>query len=170
MKENESAQLELFNEGGGEDRRSAAPNSFLGFVRGYEKVAILLIIFIACAIVFYSLGVEKGKRLAAVIAPANPAAPVQVVKQEKPLIYPQPQDNLATTDKQKFTIQLASFKNRSAAMKEAEVLKNKGLQPLVLSKGSFLILCVGNFSNKNNANQTLSLLKKRYQDSYVRRL
>ncbi len=176
MRENEGAQLELFNEGDAARLSLNTPNSFFGFVRGYEKVAILLILFIACAIAFYSLGFEKGKKLAAVMPPIQPAErfeTAQSPKPELPVIYPLPPQqppSLLAAEKKKFTIQLASFKNKAAALKEAAALKKKGLQPLVLSKGSFIILCVGNFSDKNNANQTLSLLKRKYQDSYVRRL
>ena len=44
-----------------------------------------------------------------------------------------------------YTIQLASYKSKSFAQKEAELLKKKGFVPLVIPKGSYTILCVGKF-------------------------
>jgi len=176
MADNESVQLELFNEDGAADKRPNTPNSFFGFVRGYEKIVLLLILFIGGGIIFYSLGIEKGRRLAAVPVPAQPTArfdAAQALKQETAEANSQksqPQEFYLAEKQPKFTIQLASFKNKTAALKEADILKKKGLRPLVLNKGKFIILCVGNFSDKNNANQTLSLLKRKYRDSYIRRL
>ena len=69
-----------------------------------------------------------------------------------------------------YTIQLASYKKESSAKKEAEALKKKGFLPLVLNKGEYTIVCVGNFKYKNNASPLLPELRKRYQDCFVSRL
>ncbi len=70
----------------------------------------------------------------------------------------------------KYTIQLASFKTRENAKKAAQMLRKKGFDPIILSKGSYTVLCVGNFSNKNSAQSKVADFKKQYQTCYVRRL
>ncbi|MBC8436526.1 MAG: SPOR domain-containing protein, partial [Candidatus Omnitrophica bacterium] len=67
-------------------------------------------------------------------------------------------------------IQLASYKARKFADKEAEVLKKKGLTAFVLYKGDYVILCAGKFSDKEEARNSMSQLKTRYKDCYLRRL
>ena len=69
-----------------------------------------------------------------------------------------------------YTIQVASFSNRINAQKEVESLRRKGLSPLMLSKGKFSIVCVGNFTKREEAESLLPKLKKQYQDCRVRRL
>ena len=69
-----------------------------------------------------------------------------------------------------YTIQVASFKDGKYAQKEAVILKNKKFDVFVVSKGNFSIVCVGKFSNKEEANGTVSKLKKNYNDCLVRRL
>ncbi|MCX5706632.1 MAG: SPOR domain-containing protein, partial [Candidatus Omnitrophica bacterium] len=69
-----------------------------------------------------------------------------------------------------YTIQVASFNNKSYALKEAEFLKKKGLVPLLFSNGNYIILCVGNFPNKETAQPLLSELNKRYPNCSIRRL
>lgn len=69
-----------------------------------------------------------------------------------------------------YTIQLASYKTKENAQKAARLLKKRGLAPVVLSKGSYTILCVGNFTNKNAAQSKITEFKKSYQSCYIRRL
>jgi hypothetical protein len=69
-----------------------------------------------------------------------------------------------------YTIQLASFKTKENAQKAARSLKKRGLSPVILSKGSYTILCVGNFNNKTAAQSKVTEFKKNYQSCYVRRL
>ena len=69
-----------------------------------------------------------------------------------------------------YTVQVASFQTRKYAQKEAEVLRKKGFSPLVLPKGKYSILCVGNFSSRETAKPLLSKLRQRYRDCFVRRL
>ena len=98
--------------------------------------------------------------------------PVNSIRQPAPAQYQfTPKVAAATSEAgQGYTIQVASYKTKSYAQKEAQSLKSKGLSPLVFSKGSFVIVCVGNFNNKETAQSMLSELKKRYQDCCIRRL
>ena len=70
-----------------------------------------------------------------------------------------------------FTIQIASYKTEKGAQKEASSLKKKGYNDVfVLQKGSYTILCVGNFQKKEAANLLGKKLMGRYQDLRVRSL
>lgn len=72
--------------------------------------------------------------------------------------------------KGRFTIQLGSYQNKTIAQKEAQNLKKNGYTPLIISKGKYIILCVGNFTDEVKAKSILSKLKKQYNDCRIRRL
>ena len=70
-----------------------------------------------------------------------------------------------------FTLQVASYKNAQPAQREADKLKQKGFRDVyVLPKGTYVIVCVGNFQKKEDASGVKRQLKSRYQDFVVRRL
>ncbi len=157
------------------------------FVRlsGYEKTIMTVIGIVIIGIIAFSAGVERGKRLSvAVRARETPPVPVSEVKKTvvtvpAPLVaapreaVKQPQKSappLKFLEKQGYVIQLASFKNRSLADKEAKELKKLGFSPVILPKGNYSILCVGNIGDKQAATTLLSQLRKRYTDCYIRRL
>ncbi len=72
--------------------------------------------------------------------------------------------------KKSYTIQVASFKIQEYALKEAQDLKNKGHDILVLGKGEHFIVCVGKFVSEQEAKIFAYKLKKQYKDCLVRRL
>jgi hypothetical protein len=162
-------QLELFS-GSGRPSETAgiSRNIFFGYIRGYEKIILIVIGFIVIAVAAFSLGVEKGK-LVALQAPAakldvaaNVPAPV--------ILEPVKAQEVSSSKPGNYTIQLASYQSKGLAQKEAGALKKTGLAPLVISKGSYSILCVGSFNSRETARTLLSQLKKKYQDSFIRRL
>lgn len=194
--ENEAhSQLELFSKPGNSCEQKKAHNSFLGYVRTYEKIIVLVICFVIAGIVLFSLGVEKGRKLVtpkeAGYLPENTAVAERVVQKQEipdsktsvPVQYaavpstsssaPVNKRGQETTQdkiKSKYTIQLASYKSKALAQREAEVLKKRGFTPLILSKGAYTLLYVGNFANKEMAKTLLEELKKKYPDSFIRRL
>jgi hypothetical protein len=158
----DNLQLELFTQSKdtSDSRSRTFSKSFLAYIWNYEKTILIIIAVVITGIVSFSLGVEKGKRLA--MLENSPAGFVEqreeVIKQPVPI------------EKENYVIQLASYKIKTHAQKEVELLKKRGLSPLVLSKGSYIVLCVGNISNKETARSLLSELKKRYRDCYITRL
>jgi len=175
MENQNHSQLELFsqvNEYGQNNNRRA--NSFFSKIRSYEKLIILTISFLVTAVVAFSLGVEKGKRLA--ISTISSHFDLAASSVPKPQYQPAPiQPNIATSPEtksyiQNYTIQVASFTNKTAAQKEAEFIKKKGHTPLILSKGKYMVLCVGKFTSRETALSLLPEFKKRYHDCTVRRL
>jgi len=158
--------------------------SFLTCIWGHEKVVLMIIAFLTVGLVAFSLGFEKGKKTGSRVAgitngAVNPAGGTVTAVQaaplkqeavtevkEKKIEFPA-QVNLA---KNSYTIQVASYKTLSSAEKEAQQLKSRGFNPLVLSKGDFTVVCVGQFINKGQAAEKMQELRKRYQDCFVRRL
>jgi cell division protein FtsN len=70
-----------------------------------------------------------------------------------------------------YTIQVASYKGIKSAQREADKLKQKGFDNVyVLPKGTYTIVCVGSFRNKEDASGIKRQLNNRYQGSVVRRL
>lgn len=162
------SQLELFSQSEDSGKRiNSSRIFFLGYVRGYEKATLLFVCFIAVGIISFSLGVEKGKRLAAVPKPSI-RFDLAAVQAPKPDV--QKPTQVTVSKPQNYTIQLASYQSKTYAEKQAGLLKKKGFTALVLLKGSYTILCVGNFANKETARPLLSELKKKYHDSFIRRL
>lgn len=164
--------MELFSQSGDAavEKASAANNPLFASLRRHERPLSIVMGIIIISIISFSLGVEKGKRMAVVkdslrFDTASSVTP-QAAPQQISTADQKPQEAI----QQGYTIQLASFKTKANAKKEAEALTRKGLSPIFLSKGSYTILCVGNFSNKNQAQPVLSELKRRYQDCYLRRL
>ncbi len=68
-----------------------------------------------------------------------------------------------------YTIQVASFKKQEYANQEALLLKQKGYEIFVLSKGEHSIVCVGRFLLQKQAESFSARLKKQYKDCLVRR-
>jgi len=183
MKIQDYQQLELFSQTENQNqKKTQISHLFLKFIWAWEKTILIIIGLIITGIISFSLGVEKGKRITrlgtdsrldialkrqkpqALLATAA-AKQISSVPQAQPITKEEPQDYLA-----KYTIQVASFSNKTSAQREVEVLKKRGLSSIVLPKGKFTIVCVGNFSQRQEAESLLPKLKKQYQDCLIRRL
>lgn len=165
-------QLELFNGAKGSIPKRPLGSRFFNFLHRHEKKFLVIIGIAVSCIISFSLGVKKGRELAVARSTASfdlAAVPNQaqekpeLSQQEKPLTI---KNNIA----QGYTVQLASYKTKKFADLEAKTLKEKGLMPFVLCKGNYVILCVGKFSDKEEARNSMSKLKNRYKDCYLRRL
>jgi len=180
------SQLELFSKSGLENNNGLnAKRPFLSYIKGSEKLIILIIAFIVTGVVSFSFGVEKGRRIEArksdsrldlALQPKLQPAPGVKVSRQQPAVQipavirqeavkPVERENL-----QNYTIQVASYKSKIGAQKEAERLKKQGLSTLVLSKGKYVVLCIGKYPNKEMANRMLAELVKKYKGCIIRRL
>jgi hypothetical protein len=181
------SQLELFS-GGREPetvKADAKPRRFLFQVNRYEKTIFLLIGFIVTGMCFYCLGVEHGKKLAAQkmdrgldmassrpvegTAAVVPAPVVRKIEAPVPVAAVAPMEASAA-QKGSFTVQIGSYQGKDSAERERVKLVKKGLSPLIVKKGEFNIVCVGNFADKETARSLLSKLRQNYRDCYIRRL
>ena len=69
-----------------------------------------------------------------------------------------------------YTIQVASYKDMKFAQREAANLKARGWETQAIQKGSYVILCVGNFATRQEADDFARRLRPTYKDYVVRRL
>jgi len=176
MEKGNFSQLELFAQAKRHSQgKMDTPNTFWNYIRNYERVILVIIGFIITGVVSFSLGVEKGKRLAVLKSEAylDMAKSTHSINKQALKNTAQKQDISKSAPKgtnRQYTVQVATFQTRTYAQKEAEVLRKKGFLPLVLPKGKYSILCVGNFSSQKTAKSLLSKLKQRYRDCFIRRL
>ena len=181
--EKEYSQLELFSQAKGYNQaKLAASKAFISYISKYEKALLIIIAFLITGIASFSLGVKKGKsyillktgsRMDIAAKPETPLpAPVPKAQtRDQQQFQPEPvKKDEPIRHIQNYTIQVASFLNKTNAQKEADNLKRRGMSALVLSKGRFSIVCVGNFVKREEAQLLLSKLKKQYQDCHIRRL
>ncbi len=196
MKNNSASQLELFSDPGNCGRKNfVLRSSFLGYIRNYERVIILMLCFIVAGLISFSFGVEKGKRQTNSVS-HSPKVKTEPTAEIKDTVFlPQKINNLDSSvqasqtqikksqikkdkkpadnikrGKENYTIQLASYKNKLQLDKEIAIIKHKGLAPIVLKKGKYMVLCVGKFTAKEKAETLLTDLKTNYQGCYIRRL
>lgn len=192
MEKNRSSQLELFSQGREAIIKDSQPaDGFLARIHNYEKVILGIIAFIISGAIFFCFGVEKGrsisranifKRSDVVSRPFLPLKPQETLKPatfentvpaRQPMIKKEaPVAPLKSRPAESYTVQVASYKNNIAAQKEAQRLRKSGLMSLVLVKGAYSIVCIGNFTGKNKAQEALLKLKDKYlyQDCLLRRL
>jgi len=179
MERKTGTQLELFSKEGESQDFSKTKNTvpFFKRIRAHEKIILILSSIIITGIIAFSLGVEKGKRLRfsenvkPVIPQDTVAAPVKEEVKAAPL--PISQVSIAQTsliEKQNYIIQIASYKTRVSAQKEANNLKKRGFTPLLFTNGEYIAVCVGSFINKEAAQSALLKLKKYYKGCYIRRM
>lgn len=180
--------------------KSNLRSALTGYFRNYEKTVILIICFLISWVIIFTIGIEKGKNMQLERSAEVPAAPplqqeaetniepvikIANIKPETVTIKPeiteqQAQNPVVPVSKDKslvkknqkgrFTVQLASYQNKTTAQKEAQNLKKNGYTPLILTKGKYIVLCVGNFSDESKAKSILTKFKKQYLDSRIRRL
>ncbi len=169
----EKRQLSLFEEISKEKRK---------ITLSIDKLYLFFILLTIALIGSFCLGVERGKHLSLKLE--NTKAQENIKLQKKVLtkedlapqkIIKQPtereeKERLEKDRKEGFySIQLASYKRKEIAEIEAKKLKKKGLEPILLKKGKYLILCVGKFGSKEEARKLLTNLRRYYSDCFIRK-
>ena len=191
MLKHNSSQLEMFQPSeymAPQERQGKKDSSYLAKTRGYYKVMYIFTAVIIVSLASFSIGVEKGKRIAFHSAskgypgftpgrgniaakrlggnysrytPGNPQTyyPPGKYYQEK-----------GNTPIESFTIQVASVAQKGSITSELTRLKNKGYAGFSLAKGKYTIICVGTYGGKAEAQNSLKKIKNYYPDSMIRRL
>ena len=189
-------QNELFEEIVKPGKEKRAPKSrhvarqyrFL-FNISYEQFVFLAIALIMIMVLIYSLGVEKGRKLAAVKKPVVPAPAEygtepeekyeETMGKESETIpthqaevkkIPKPVRVEAVKGPSKpYTIQVATYWSKPNAKKELDKLKKLGMDPLIISNNGKYELCVGVYADRDDAREIIKKLKKDYKDCFLRR-
>ena len=152
-----------------------------------ESLVIFTILGIMVALFSFSLGVERGKHLAArtlderVSSAWNVGARTMAVALPAPVSVHVPALATRSVTVQKpvnihgfifgtrYTLQAATYGNQEFARQDALLLKAKGFQSFLIKSGKYWLLCIGNFTNKESAAVLLNKLPSQYRSSQVRR-
>ena len=173
MRKDNPTQIELFSSRGQANKNPDELRSAISYFRHHERVILSIIGLLLVSIISFSLGVRRGKQLSFVTTERRPDKVTQPLKKEIKAEKSKPVEK--QTEKQiekqaNFTIQVATYKTKTYAQREAKKLQNKGLYTLVVPKGGYVQLCVGKFYTKSEAKPTLQQLKAKYKDCFIRRL
>ncbi len=140
----------------------------------YENIIFLLIGFVISCIIFFSLGVEKGRRdidrgfskgLFSTSSNNIIRAESRIVAESNDV----QEKEKARSLRQEYIIQLAAFKTKSSAEEQMKKLRQDGFAAEVKKSGDYYQLYVGGFDKKTGAEKVLSKLRERYKDCYIKR-
>jgi hypothetical protein len=164
-----------------------------------ESLVIFTILGIMVALFSFSLGVERGKHLAAQALDervsaawnvgARTMAPAAVAVIPVGQAQPQPRSlvnhgymslnihrmlpahlvSTTTGTGARFTLQAATYGSEEYARQDALLLKAKGFQSFLIKNGKYWLVCVGNFIDKESASAFLRKLPGQYREVQVRR-
>ncbi len=146
---------------------------------GIDKIIIIIIIFILTATSIYivgvNIGIKKGLKTAGFdkTKESKKVNILQITKNKPKQKTPkEKQAGRKQTGQKKYyyTIQLASYKNKNAAQREAKVLRKQNIEAFILEKGEYIVLYAGKFFKKEPAEKLFLKLKRKYKDCLMRRL
>jgi cell division protein FtsN len=160
-----------------------------------DSIIIFGVIMLLLLAASFSLGVERGKHLMTASTnktgfetlEANFLAPEQTVQSISPIAHSEElvnegNKNPATesidialqTEKvpvqKQYRVQVASFKKKDAAQKEAIRLQDNGYQAYHYKSGDYNVVYVEGRNTKEETEKILTALKKKYKDCLLRRL
>lgn len=139
----------------------------------YENVIFLAIAFIMSSLIFFSLGVEKGRREKAQTSLEREEKTIrsETVEQiaEKEDERPEPQKPAVRRPRGGYVIQLAAFTNAASAEEEASNLKREGYPAEIKKSGSYYQVFLGGFADRKEAEGVLRNLSGRYGDGYIKK-
>lgn len=170
-------QLEIFNiKENVSDKKQNNFSSLFQYLIKYEKFIFSGVAFIVTFLIAYSVGFEKGKSINLAAVKNTSQRTLNVIAKDALNQNKENKKAEATyvtvvkqtqTPKGPYVIQVASYIKESLAKKEMLALKNKGFNPLIANKGKFVVVYVGNFSDKLEAQSSLKKLKASYRDCFI---
>ena len=157
MRENKPVQLEIFTPSNNSETGKRA-NPFLEYLWGYEKAILILIAIVAVGVLSFSLGVEKGKRMARREAAMVTSAAAANTKPGQPNVQPVQRIEIRPAQ---VAVSTAPRPATVAAMITAPKAQ-PAAQPVKLSgqTGNFTIQ-VGCYKNKTSADTQAQAFKKK---------
>jgi len=148
------------------------------FKVSYEKIVLVSIVFVLILTLVFSLGVERGKTLRRPEAEEEKISVVEVfqkkesrLKEENVNSEPIGKTKEAGLKSKFYTIQIAAYKDLSRAFEEKKKIEKRGLQAFILKgKKSWILVCVGSFSDISLAKKQLLVLRKTYSDCFIKEI
>jgi len=187
MSDNKEYQAELFNEFSDEPAKQrrfikrSERQKKITLVISREKLIFSVISVILLYVIFFSLGIERGKKIANRSLNSNmhsTAVALQnknVENQNQKTTAEKNVSNLETTTqivpelKEFYSIQAAAYSNLSRAEKEASKVRAGGNEAIIDSSGKYHLLLIGKFKDKKDATALKKKLANKYKGCYVRK-
>ena len=193
MSDNKEYQAELFNEFSDEPAKQRRfikrpeRQKKITLVISREKLIFSVISVILLYVIFFSLGIERGKKIANRSLNSNmhsTAVALQnknVENQNQKTTAEKNVSNLETTTqivqeekilpelKEFYSIQAAAYSNLSRAEKEASKVRAGGNEAIIDSSGKYHLLLIGKFKDKKDATALKKKLANKYKGCYVRK-
>ncbi|MDP2928968.1 MAG: SPOR domain-containing protein [Candidatus Omnitrophota bacterium] len=159
-----------------------------------EKMVFAAIGVIMLMVVFFALGVEKGKAIVyagprvpkaisgeviaftaiperrAAVSVTMPKSVVAAANIAPKMSLPAaPKKTQTALDRNKpYTIVAAAFSREDFALKEAGKLRANGLEAFAYYGEPYYLTCVGSFQDKRSAQKVLNKVRQMHRDAYVR--
>ncbi|MCM8778773.1 MAG: SPOR domain-containing protein [Candidatus Omnitrophica bacterium] len=129
------------------------PYGFVSIRLSYEGLIFSLIVFMLICVVIFSLGVERGKHIK--LLKGNTETIMNEVFLKPPL-------------QKRYTIQIASYRDKESAVNLIKELMRSGYKPFVIHTKNLYQVCLGKYPNQEIARELLYELVKKYRNSYLR--
>ena len=164
----------------------------------YENIILVFISLIMLLVIFFSLGVEKGKRLVQNNRREHSTRLKNEISEEETMVKNNAMSEKKESDtaeykrtvseeieiegkreaKEKttilplkpYTIQVVAFKKTESANREMERLKNKGFDTFLIHSDKWIQVCVGRYINKEASKNDFEILEKKYPKCYFRKI
>lgn len=193
-------QSELFDEFSksskqGRFKRPAEKQKQVTLTISREKLIFSIIFVILLYIIFFSLGIERGKKIALISIKQNSYSTKAVTKtssadtqsqqppakEQKAGLSEDKTSNLEVATrvietkkaipelKEFYSIQAVAYSNISRAEKEARKVRSRGNEAIIDSSGKYHLLLIGKFKNKKDAVALRKKLTSTYKGCYVRK-
>jgi septal ring-binding cell division protein DamX len=130
----------------------------------FAGIAIILAI-----VIFFSLGVERGKQLGKIKAATRTR---RLPQASAPVSGPGGGRDAHSHERRgesgAYTVQIVTYKNESAANRKIVALKKEGLRAFIIPKKGLFQVCVGTYGTSREAVGALKKLRSQYKDCFVR--
>ncbi|NQT75745.1 MAG: SPOR domain-containing protein [Candidatus Omnitrophica bacterium] len=168
-------EQDLFGDAQAADRKIRKKTRFLlprikkSTTISYENVIFLSIGFVMSCIIFFSLGVEKGRRDVNHVRrqeeTSGPSTSLGAGKQQETReeVVEKNEKKIQT----RYIIQLAAFKGLGSAKEEQVKLEKAGYAAGVRKSGDYYQVYISGFNEKQDAQRLLGRLKEKYGDCYI---
>jgi len=167
-------QLYLFTHRKDNTKDSGRPKVILPL----DTLILLGVIAILLFTISFSMGVERGKSntqgtegAKKEISPAQDqdTATSRNESTNKDTEVNQRSKKKVEEEKERYHVQVASFKKENSARKEVERLEEGGYPVRIIKKGDYVVIYVGGFESEGEAKSNFKDLKKRYKDCIFRK-
>lgn len=128
-------------------------------------IIVVFLALIASYIMGYQRAESKKKEVVSFAKKIYLSKPVKIntrkIKDER---------DVSLKKKDIYRIQLVTYRSKKYAQDEIDKLRNKGFKIYMEEKRGYIILSVGDFRSRQEAEKALKLLKSRYRDAFIKRM